>query len=111
MFTSLGGKLVTVGEVWVTTEDPQTPWRLTFSLSLLHREGAQTLVVDFEVVSKLPQTFPKQIHNRKLPGNIARLGFPNKPKSNKQPNELEEESLLAWWKCRSRHPLSIPQRN
>jgi hypothetical protein len=54
MFTSLGGKLITVGEVQVTTEDPRTPRRLTFfSLSLLHKEGAQSLVVDLEVVSML----------------------------------------------------------
>jgi hypothetical protein len=33
----LGAKLVTIGEVRVTTEDPRTPRRLTFFfLSLLH---------------------------------------------------------------------------
>jgi hypothetical protein len=69
----LGGKIVTVGEVRVTTEDPQTSWRLTFfSLSLLHREGAQSLVADLEVVSKPSQTFPKQIHNPEASGRPSR---------------------------------------
>jgi hypothetical protein len=81
MFTSLGGKLLTAGEVWVTTEDPRTPRRLTFSLSLLHREGAQTLVVDLEVVSKLSQTFSKQIHNPKASGQ------PSTPRVSQQTQE------------------------
>jgi hypothetical protein len=65
----LGGKLITVGEVRVTTEDSRMPRRLTFfSLSLLHKEGAQSLMVDLEVVSKPSQTFPKQIHNPEASG-------------------------------------------
>ena len=65
----LGRKLVTVGEVWVTTKDPQTPPRLTFfSLSLPHEVGAQSLVVGLEVTSKPSQTFPKQIHNPEASG-------------------------------------------
>jgi hypothetical protein len=60
----LGGKLVTIGEVQVTTKDPRVLRNLTFfSLSFLHGEGLQSLVVDLEVVSKPSQTFPKQIHN------------------------------------------------
>jgi hypothetical protein len=110
MLTSL--KIVSVGEVRVTTKDPRTSWRLTFfSLSLLHLEGAQSLVVDLEVVSKPSQTFPKKIHNLEASGRPSTPRFLNKPKSNKQLDELEEESLLAWWKCRSRPPLSISKRN
>jgi hypothetical protein len=78
----LGGKLITVGEVWVTTEDPQTARRLTFfSLSFLHKEGAQSLVVDLEVVSKPSQTFSKQIHNPEASGG------PSMPRVSQQTQE------------------------
>jgi hypothetical protein len=78
----LGGKLITVGEVWVTTEDPRTPWRLTFlSLSLLHKEGDQSLMVDLEVVSKSSQTFLKQIHNPEASGR------PTTPRVSQQTQE------------------------
>jgi hypothetical protein len=40
---------------------------------------------------------------RKLPRDLACIGFPNKPKSNKKLDELKGESLLAWWKHRSRN--------
>jgi hypothetical protein len=47
------GKIITIGEVRVTTKDPWALRKITFfSLSLLHEEGAQSIVVDLEVVSK-----------------------------------------------------------
>jgi hypothetical protein len=59
----LWGKLVIVREVLVTTKDRQALQKLTFfSLNLLHEVGAQSLVVDLEVVFKPSQTFMKQIH-------------------------------------------------
>jgi hypothetical protein len=45
----LRGKVVTIGEVWVTTKDTRPPRRLNFfSLSLLYEVGAQSLLVNLE---------------------------------------------------------------
>ena len=78
---SLGGELVTVGEVWDSTKDSQMPRRLTFfSESLLHEVGAQSLVVGLKVASKPSQTSTEQITTRMLPGDPSRLGFPTNPR-------------------------------
>ena len=54
----LGGKLVTVGGMGVTTKAHQTPRRLTlFSLRYHHEGDSQPLVVDLEAASKPSQTF------------------------------------------------------
>jgi hypothetical protein len=66
---SLGGELVTVGDVRIPTKGTQAPRRLTFfSLSLLHEVGAQSLVVDLWVVSKPSQTFHGANHKLNASG-------------------------------------------
>jgi hypothetical protein len=65
-------------EVWVTTKGPQMPRRPAFfSMSLPHKVGPQSLVVDLEVASKGSQAFPRSKSTTwKLPGDPSHLGFP-----------------------------------
>jgi hypothetical protein len=58
---------------------------------------------------KIPMTSTIQ----KVSGELTCLGFPNKPKSNKQLDKLEGGGegghKLALWKRRSESPLLVPQ--
>jgi hypothetical protein len=81
----LGGKIVNVGEVWVTTKDTQLPRRFTFfSSSLLHEVGGQPLVVDLKGGLQTLTNFPKGKSQAKSLQATLAPRVSQEPKSNKQ---------------------------
>ena len=68
---SLGREVRHVGEVRDTTKDTRTPQRLTFfSLSLFHKERAQSTIGGLEVTTEPSQTSWSTIHSPDASGRL-----------------------------------------
>jgi hypothetical protein len=74
---SLGGTTSLLGGMGYHEGSPNATKAAFFSLSLPHKVGPQSLVVDLEVASKGSQVFPRSKSTTwKLPGDPSHLGFP-----------------------------------